>query len=100
MSNSHIHGGLQDFNFVPDTYIPVSPTDKALHTMANNQERMVEVSAWLVKQIGEIHEHISAIYTMIHELAPDLEVIDTMYSEDQSDEREAAINSYMNHGEW
>ena len=69
-----------------------------MQSTANNMGRMLRVHDSYIEAIKHLQEHVRELYKIIHELAPDYEIIETMA--ETAEERAAMCNAYMNHGEW
>ena len=71
---------------------------ETMQSNANNVDRIINTLNVFLDEIKYLHEHIRELYKIIHELAPDYEIIETMAETDE--ERRALCDAYMNHGEW
>lgn len=69
-----------------------------MQTYTSNMAGVMKNIDLCVEEIKHLHEHISELYKIIYELAPDYEIIETMAETDE--ERRAMCDAYMNHGEW
>lgn len=71
---------------------------ETMQSNVNNVGRIINTLNVFLDEIKYLHEHIRELYKIIHELAPDYEIIETMA--ETAEERAAMCNAYMNHGEW
>ena len=57
-----------------------------------------ELANFTLEVSKRTNEHIGRIYQEIHEIAPEKEIIDTVYLDNEQERREA-IERYMNHAD-
>lgn len=77
-------------------------TTKAILEAINNLSETVQAQQdfilFLAKSITQQAEHISALYQLIHKIAPELEIIETMA--ETAEEEKEYLDKYMNHGDY
>ena len=69
-----------------------------MQTNADNVAGIMNNIDFCVEEIKHLHEHISELYKIIYELAPEYEIIETMADSDE--ERRAMCDAYMKHRDY
>lgn len=71
---------------------------EAIDNLNKTVQAQQDFILFLAKSITQQSEHIGELYQLIHKIAPELEIIETMA--DTAEEEKEYLDKYMNHGDY